>query len=155
MLIYDQLTNSQNRLGLEIKISELISSRNKRFSMIFIDLDYFKTINDTYGHAEGDIALKNVVSLFKLTFKNTGQVFRMGGDEFVILVYSNKADRLERLIHKLHMTFDRYNQDSRKPYTLQFSYGYDIFNSNFNNIEEYLSHIDNLMYNNKKSKKAR
>lgn len=88
--ITDQLTNLYNRRYFdEIFDRELKKSkRNKTIiSLIIIDIDYFKRINDTYGHAFGDVVLKNIVTCLKKVCKRPNDfVFRVGGEEFTLLL---------------------------------------------------------------------
>lgn len=153
IIMYDQLTNALNRVAFESTISSLINTSHKDFSMIFIDLDDFKKVNDTYGHAEGDESLINVVKLLKNTFNNYGQVFRFGGDEFVVILKTKDICIINTIINKLTDNLETYNIMSKKPYAIKLSYGFDVFNDDFDTFYEYIQHLDKLMYKNKNSKR--
>lgn len=88
----DSLTGLGNRRDYERAISQAIA-RNCRadmpLSLLILDLDNFKTINDTYGHGVGDKILREFGQLLSQTVRNSDQAFRLGGDEFVILVEGN------------------------------------------------------------------
>lgn len=152
ILIYDSLTNAQNRLGFETAITPLFNSSKRNFSMILIDLDHFKSINDNYGHNIGDHALINAVKIFKSVFKDFGQVFRLGGDEFIIIVPTRDSDIIATKIENLNSALALFNSVSNIPYTIKFSYGFDVCDDSYLDLHSYLSHLDILMYDHKKSK---
>lgn len=85
MAMHDELTGLTNRAGLHDEVCELIEV-NGQFSIMFIDLDGFKLINDTAGHDCGDNALKSVAAKLTLRFGTQGIVTRWGGDEFVVIL---------------------------------------------------------------------
>lgn len=81
----DPLTGLLNRRGLEVFINENINTRTK-FSVLIIDIDYFKRINDTYGHHEGDVVLKHFAKSMKESFRRNDVCCRYGGEEFIVLI---------------------------------------------------------------------
>ncbi|MDN3638660.1 sensor domain-containing diguanylate cyclase [Simiduia curdlanivorans] len=86
---YDQLTSIPNRYLLLDRVSHLIeqSKRSeKSFTLLFIDLDKFKSINDTHGHGFGDLVLREFAARIKSCIRASDTVARIGGDEFVILL---------------------------------------------------------------------
>lgn len=103
-IIIDKLTSVYNRLYLEQLIAgpKFEEKENYRWYVLFIDLNCFKHINDTYGHHAGDIVLREVAQLLKQVMGINSKVFRYGGDEFVIFTqfedYKNPRD-LEASIH--------------------------------------------------------
>ncbi len=83
----DSLTGLNNRRSLRRFIQKLIDDdRSKQFSVVLIDLDFFKTINDTLGHAAGDFVLKRVARQLLSSTRPTDMVARVGGDEFVLVL---------------------------------------------------------------------
>lgn len=92
---YDQLTKIPNRYLLLERVSHLItqSERNdNNFTLLYIDLDKFKTINDSKGHAFGDYILKETASRILQTIRHSDTIARIGGDEFVLLL-ENTSDK--------------------------------------------------------------
>lgn len=81
----DSLTGLHNRLGMEEMVPELID-RRQRFGLMHVDLDYFKAINDTFGHAAGDHVLGKVAEVLKAQTRSGDVVVRLGGDEFVLIL---------------------------------------------------------------------
>ncbi len=105
---YDFLTGLVNRKRFERAIEDAIKDFHKKnypFSIIFVDIDNFKKINDTYGHLAGDIVLKEIASIFKFYLRANTVVARIGGEEFCILLpgvelkdAKNIAERLRKII---------------------------------------------------------
>jgi diguanylate cyclase (GGDEF)-like protein len=84
----DQLTKLYNRTYLQEYIKTL---EDKKYSLAMLDIDYFKKINDTYGHKTGDDVLKYVSSILnKITTRINGEVFRIGGEEFLVVAFESK-----------------------------------------------------------------
>jgi diguanylate cyclase len=101
----DNLTGLANRLLLADRF-QLTLERSKRnraeFALLMVDLNGFKTINDTYGHAAGDQVLRAVAQRLVATVRGSDTVARLGGDEFVLLIESfEDADELVHLGRKL------------------------------------------------------
>ncbi len=99
----DALTGLTNRRKLERQL-ELMVSLARPFSLIYIDLNGFKTINDTYGHQAGDDLLKQFAGELRTAFRTTDMVGRWGGDEFIVLVDAdfraavNKVERIQKWV---------------------------------------------------------
>ena len=91
----DALTGVNNRSTFDTALSRemnLAKRSNESFSILMIDIDHFKKINDTYGHAAGDEVLKNVASEIQQSIRNTDQLFRFGGEEFVVLLNNSDCE---------------------------------------------------------------
>lgn len=85
---YDALTGLLNRNTLEREIDHQIKEQlhsNKTLSLLLIDIDHFKHINDSYGHPTGDLVLKQLATILTAAVQGTGKVYRWGGEEFLIL----------------------------------------------------------------------
>ena len=82
---HDVLTDALNRGSFE-KILNIYENGETPFAMIICDVDIFKHVNDTYGHAVGDQILKKVASLLQTTFRSIDYVCRIGGDEFAVIM---------------------------------------------------------------------
>lgn len=104
MLYRDALTGISNRLHLEVLMEKLIInnySNNKTFSMLFLDLDYFKHINDTLGHDVGDLLLQQIAYAINGVIRANDIFARIGGDEFVIIFKDIVKEDLLITIEKL------------------------------------------------------
>lgn len=87
-LLVDELTNCLNRRAYNQKLEELFEqfrNNDQTFSFAILDIDDFKHINDHYGHDQGDIVLKNLVNEINKNIRDTDYIFRVGGEEFVVL----------------------------------------------------------------------
>jgi diguanylate cyclase (GGDEF)-like protein/PAS domain S-box-containing protein len=89
LAVRDPVTGILNRRGLDNALNTLLSSANaesRHLALLLVDLDYFKAVNDTFGHAAGDIVLREVASVLTQCVRRTDVVGRTGGDEFVVLL---------------------------------------------------------------------
>lgn len=149
----DDLTKISNRLGFIAfaeKSLSLCKRKNIPASLIFLDLNKFKYINDTFGHAEGDHALINFAEVMKKSFRDSDIFARLGGDEFVVLLTGLSDDDAKNVIRKFHGKIADYNRDVNKGYDISFSEG--IVSIDFDqdiSINSLLEQADSLMYKNK------
>ncbi|MDO4478817.1 MAG: GGDEF domain-containing protein [Lachnospiraceae bacterium] len=145
----DSLTGLYNRSYLEEVKSRLEKQTDQFVSGIMLDLNIFKGINDTYGHAEGDRALVNAAGIIKTGVGSYGDVIRYAGDEFIALINTWEADQVLACTKRIEEGFHRYNEVSGKPYELSVSMGYAVFDTGAQSVNEFLNTIDKKMYLNK------
>ncbi|MDR1466163.1 MAG: diguanylate cyclase [Treponema sp.] len=145
----DALTGMDNRYSFNEFIETLSKHNEKRtYSVVMIDMDHFKKINDTFGHAEGDNALRDMASILKTTLRRSNFVARYGGDEFIIIVHAKS--NIKRLMERIEEAVQRQNDSGLRPYKLQISYGYaDYTADSGQSIDNFIAHVDALMYANK------
>jgi diguanylate cyclase (GGDEF)-like protein len=151
----DSLTGLGNRFSFNEFIERLSRSGTKdAYSIVMIDMDHFKEINDTLGHLEGDKALRDMALIIKSCIRATDFAARYGGDEFVLAVKSEY--NIEKLMERIQQAIDNQNEKGKRSYKIQMSYGWDIFDSSSRSvsIEVFLDRVDRLMYENKAAKKA-
>jgi len=101
---HDTLTGIANRFALEEELKRLITASKRtssQFALLFLDLDHFKNINDTYGHDFGDKLLKEVVSRVSPKLRKEDIFARLGGDEFVIVLTNIKEKKIAYMIEKI------------------------------------------------------
>jgi diguanylate cyclase (GGDEF)-like protein len=99
---FDSLTHIPNRFNFNLKLNELIEQQKTSFAVIFIDLDDFKEINDSMGHAIGDELICLVASRLNSSINDNEFVCRLGGDEFAILINNFDCDNNELRINEFH-----------------------------------------------------
>jgi len=106
----DPLTNLYNRR----KFNEILAfeiEKEKRYhtglSLIFCDIDYFKNINDTYGHKTGDDILKRFSNVLKTSLRHTDVIARWGGEEFLVLVMGSNPETTLMLAEKIHNEIEK------------------------------------------------
>ncbi len=121
-MMKDPLTNLYSRRYIEQRITRNINEGTS-FSLIMIDMDHFKDINDTFGHDAGDQALIIVSSIITSHIKRRDVACRYGGDEFMILLNSDNPFSGEIVTTRLSHQLFNYNQKNLVPYTLEMSAG--------------------------------
>lgn len=153
MVHLDALTGVWNRGSFDYYITQRLRQKNNdKFGVVYFDIDGLKNINDRYGHVEGDLAIKTSISIIKEVIRKNDIIVRMGGDEFLIILDCESNADLEKTIKRINASFSEHNKNSGKSYKLECSFGADIFNSEYSSIEQFLRHVDNLMYENKREK---
>lgn len=152
----DELTMISNRRGFETLSKHALSLCKRMESpatLLFIDLDKFKPINDTYGHAEGDHALQVFSNILRDVFRESDVVGRMGGDEFAVLLTRSSAKDCESTLHTLRQAVTDYNNRATRGYNLEFSCGFVEYDAQkHQSIEDMLADADSLMYQQKKAR---
>ncbi len=155
----DDLSNLYNRRGfLLLGDFKLRKSRanEQTMAILFIDLDGMKKINDTYGHQEGDAALKAVASLLSHCFREDDIIARIGGDEFAILATLQNQQQVNLMENRLMQYLENHNNNSDKEYKVEISMGHILSEpGNEQKLAELLKLADIKMYEQKKSKKEK
>lgn len=153
----DYLTGLYNRGQLENYLNNRLKNMKTGtyFFLILIDLDKFKSINDTYGHLEGDDALIHTADILRSVCKRKEDfVARLGGDEFVIIGPSKEKEAVNNLIERMNQAAKNYNEKSNKPYEISFSAGYAIYDGEGSiTLDKMITIADDKMYEVKKAKK--
>jgi diguanylate cyclase (GGDEF)-like protein/PAS domain S-box-containing protein len=155
LAFYDSLTKLPNRRLLLDRLQQAlaVSVRNRRYgALLFLDMDHFKTINDTQGHAMGDLLLVEVARRLQTCVREGDSVARLGGDEFVVLLEELSSDeneaasQTEAIAEKIRLVLD-------KPYVLKefecmssVSVGISLFFEHRESAEDLLMHADVAMY---------
>jgi diguanylate cyclase (GGDEF)-like protein len=101
---HDALTGLSNRVGLAAAVDANLNGAQTHggdLAVLFLDLDNFKAVNDTYGHAAGDRLLKSVAERLRQSLRATDVAARIGGDEFVLLAKSLTSEQAAELSHRL------------------------------------------------------
>lgn len=156
---YDNLTGLANRALFIRKLENAVQEanlNNKTTALLFMDLDRFKIINDTLGHAVGDTVLRIVALRLLDIIGDRGTVCRLGGDEFTILLPDilDKAS-LVPLISQLTEAIEKPMLLEGANYTIGTSIGYALFPDDAKTSDELLSKADNSMYQVKQERKAK
>ena len=152
----DPLTGLSNRRGFEEDMSILLSDslENKIISIVSIDMDGLKQINDEYGHAEGDLALSTFANTLLDSLRKTEICARFGGDEFIAVLVSDSNERKTEFEmdfkDKLKVASDKLN----KPYRINASIGIcDITEGTTDEIITSMQIADQRMYEEKRKHK--
>jgi diguanylate cyclase (GGDEF)-like protein len=127
MAIVDGLTGLVNRRGFEALAQNGLNvcrRMQRPASLLFFDLNGFKAINDTFGHAEGDLALRNFANELKRAFRSTDIIGRLGGDEFAVLLLDSSPADTRAVIDRLRLMVKSHNERETRGYELCFSVGH-------------------------------
>ncbi len=158
--LVDELTGLRNRRGF-IAIAEqytrIARRQGQRFSLMFLDLDRFKSINDNFGHQEGDDALKAAAGVLRRTFRSSDILCRYGGDEFAALAVDAAGHGSDIVKARIRKNMQDWNASSGKPYRIDFSIGLSVFDpslyaadtSDVQLFEEAIRKADEAMYQDK------
>lgn len=134
-----------------LEIIGLAGRSGKPFTLVYVDLDDFKKINDTRGHAEGDRTLKAVASALMNSVRRTDIVGRLGGDEFAVLLPETAQIGAREVIEKIRANLKAADDDAGWP--IGASIGAAVFLEPPGNPDEAISGADDLMYRAKRSGK--
>jgi len=153
----DDLTNIPNRRGFMMVSQQSLNLCVRQqipASLVYLDLDNFKSINDTFGHVEGDSVLIAFADQIRTVCRESDLFARLGGDEFVILFINTSKNAAENIIVRMQQLLKENNQKEYREYDISFSYGIVNFDPHkHNSIEALLEDGDSLMYEYKKNRK--
>lgn len=152
--ITDELTGLLNRRGFLVIAQKQvdIAKRDKRnFSILYMDLNEMKKINDEFGHKEGDQALVDIATILKKTYRASDSIARMGGDEFIVLITDPHSSTIEKTVAQhIQDNLRIHNQQTEKGYRLAVSMGMVHYDPERPcSLEELLARADELMYQHK------
>ncbi|TCL37850.1 diguanylate cyclase (GGDEF)-like protein [Anaerospora hongkongensis] len=155
LIYHDSLTGLFNRTYFEKEITEFSGSTADGIGVFMIDLDGLKFVNDTFGHAQGDILLTRAATIFQLSFRAQDIIARTGGDEFSILVRGTSLEDMEtfykRIRDNIRLETEKFS-DGAVP--VQMSVGFAYSSAPGQNIADLLREADNKMYREKLYRKA-
>lgn len=144
----DPLSRLYNR-NYGISQMEKMIKDEKNISICFFDLNGLKSINDTFGHETGDHFITDIVTIVESHISKSDYVFRLGGDEFVIVTTKDEK-YLHTLWHQIETSFHEVNATHTKIYELSASHGIITYSENMEDVNQFISAADHLMYENKK-----
>lgn len=155
----DDLTLLSNRRGFEALAQHALNvckRMHKPASLLFFDLNDFKQINDTRGHAEGDHALKSFANVLRTALRESDVIGRLGGDEFVVLLTDSDRHATQEVTHRLTQMLDQHNAEAQRGYDICFSVGQIQYDpARHGSVAELLAAADAAMYSHKQASKAR
>lgn len=147
---HDALTQLPNRTVLQDRLEHAIAHakrHGKLAALLFVDLDKFKQINDTQGHAVGDLALQRVAQYLLSAVRQTDTVSRQGGDEFLILLdeVAHSGDAL-KIAEKVNLCLNNASRAAEHPLNLSASIGISIYPQDGETAAMLIEHADAAMY---------
>lgn len=146
----DELTNIGNRRSFDNEYNKEFA-RAKRYknnlTLVIFDIDYFKKVNDNYGHQCGDFVLKNIATVALQTFRQTDMVFRIGGEEFCVILTETDLEQAQIPLERFRKTIETldlvYNNEK---IDITVSIGACYFNDFDITEEMLLKNTDNALY---------
>jgi len=154
----DPLTGLYNRrLFQEYMTKELTRSRRHgdTLSLLLFDLRNFKQVNDSRGHATGDAVLRNLARACQETIRESDYSFRVGGDEFAVLLPQSQSENADALAQRIKAKFERYARTSVPDLELGLDYGVASFPSDGDSLEKLYQVADGGLYAQKEKGHAR
>ena len=152
LALVDELTGLNNRRGF-VALGEHLASvagrTGQTVTVVYVDVDNMKAVNDTFGHAEGDRALWAVAQLLRSTFRAADVVARVGGDEFCVLLLHDHA-RDDQPVRRLEEALAGLNAGAQRPYRLSLSIGAaHSAPADWRSVEDLIRQADAAMYRHK------
>lgn len=143
-LLIDGLTGLYNYRGL-LNFTKSNVSNNNKMQMAILDLDNFKSINDTYGHEVGNVVLKKLAELLKELQSENTKVARYGGEEFAVLFLNQKIEDSYKELDEIRKKLEIINFEDIPDKSITFSAGISSYNKTMN-IREFFETADKLLY---------
>jgi len=147
---HDRLTGLPNRHLLVDRVTQALldAERNQEgLAVVFVDLDGFKTVNDSCGHDAGDEVLQSAAAILRNTIRKNDIAARLGGDEFVLVLRGVKAvDDVSTVLDKLLPQRPTPSARFAPPTSVTFSVGFSLYPADGTAVDELLRHADEAMY---------
>jgi len=158
LTLTDELTGLYNRRGFFALVEPLLKlakRQKKTLYMLYADMDKLKEINDTFGHQEGDLAIKDMASIFRATYRESDIIARISGDEFVVIPVEGVGNDSSGIENRLQEKVENHNAKGERQYKLSISCGIAHYDPLIpTSIDELLVQGERLMYEQKKRKKG-
>ena len=152
----DEVTGlfNQRRLTQDLEAEIMLcNEQDLHFSLLFVDIDHFKKVNDSHGHVVGSSMLKQLGEVLTRQVRSTDTVYRYGGDEFIVLMRKTKVETVysvaTRMLNKISQT--NFAIDNEKNYNLGVSIGIAEFPKDASTPKEIVEFADKMMYKSKDS----
>ncbi|WP_372770999.1 diguanylate cyclase [Pseudoalteromonas sp.] len=147
--ISDPLTGLSNRKFMEVELNKLIQS-SKRYgtdlSLMILDLDHFKQVNDYYGHVVGDIVLKAVSKVIKQAMRASDLTIRYGGEEFIVVMDHTSSDEAAIKAEILRQQIENLEIDELKGKNITISIGVTQLDQEDTSLESFVARADEALY---------
>jgi two-component system, cell cycle response regulator len=151
LAVTDSLTGFYNRRYLETHLNRLLEdaiNRGKMLSLIILDLDFFKLVNDTHGHDSGDMVLRDFADRVKLTTRNVDVACRTGGEEFVLVLPGTDISQAQRIAERIRAAVadEKFKVSGGKEITVTVSAGVTTISGAEDSMDRMLKRADESLY---------
>ncbi|CAM3817776.1 GGDEF domain-containing protein [Rahnella victoriana] len=145
----DFLTKTFNRMGLEEHL-KAVQKHHPHFGLAMLDIDFFKKVNDTYGHSVGDDVLVRVANVARMMLRNDDVLARFGGEEFVILIASGNAYECVKCCERIRLAVEKtvFTSPEGTPFHITVSLGVANYQPN-KSLQENIMVADGALYQSK------
>jgi diguanylate cyclase (GGDEF)-like protein len=142
----DPLTGVGNRRAMQQKLDEVIASRsrnNRNCCLLMLDLDHFKKVNDLHGHAKGDEILIKLTEIIEIRIRATDNIYRIGGEEFVIVIEDQNLENASRLAEQLRTIVEANELAPESSVTISIGVAQHVRGES---VESWMNRADNALY---------
>jgi diguanylate cyclase (GGDEF)-like protein len=151
LALTDEITGLWNQRRLQADLEERVGA-NQAFGLLFIDIDFFKTVNDRYGHVYGSQLLIDMASILRRELRGSDLIYRYGGDEFIVLLPQTSIDVAKKIAVRLSEAVKNHEFTvQEQPYRLSLSVGLADFPLDAATAKDLIDFADKMMYLSKKS----
>lgn len=151
LALTDEITGLWNQRRLHRDLEDKVEG-NETFSLLFIDIDFFKNVNDQFGHVHGSQLLIDMASILRRELRGSDLIYRYGGDEFIVLLPKTPIDEGKKIALRLSASVKEHEFSvQEKPYKLSLSVGIADFPTDAKTSKDLLDFADKMMYMSKKS----
>ena len=149
----DGLTGLNNRAAFHLKEKD-VTDHKTACTVIQLDINFLKKVNDDYGHAEGDRHIIAAANIIKTSFEGIGTSYRTGGDEFIVIATTTDQTAVIAALEKLEKMSAEYNAKEKPPVPLRLAYGCALYTEESESLEAAEKIADKRMYEKKKHMKS-
>ena len=147
--LHDQLTDLYNRAYFENELQRLNDSREYPITIVSIDLDGLKLVNDTLGHTQGDELLVDCARVLRDSFRSSDVIARVGGDEFAVILPNTDYSTGNKIVERLYSNLEEFNKKQKVKVPLNVSIGFATAENESKILEEIFKEADDFMYREK------
>lgn len=155
LALYDKLTKLYNRGSFDKKLSEELDRSNrydKKFSLLMFDIDFFKKVNDTYGHQAGDEALKSVANIIRKSIRTNDYPTRFGGEEFIVILPETESTKAVKLADRIRKIIEVSDIHISETETIHITISVGVATSHKGiSTDELIKNVDDALYQAKNS----
>jgi diguanylate cyclase (GGDEF)-like protein len=151
LALTDEITGLWNQRRLSLDLEEKVEAESP-FALLFIDIDFFKSVNDQFGHVHGSQLLIDMASILRRELRGSDLIYRYGGDEFIVLLPETNIEEAKQTALRLSVAIKANEFEvQEKPYKLSLSVGLAVYPEDAKSARALIDFADQMMYMSKKS----